>query len=325
MKTIAAVVVTYNRKHFLRDCLDALLGQTYPLRSIIVIDNASSDGTSRFLKQNNYLHNALIDYIRLDENTGGAGGFAHGVKRGYEKGFDWLWLMDDDALPVKDALLKLTPYCGMAGVAALASRVQGASGEIQTTHRGRIFYRKYFEFLQTPLPANCYASRFVDIDMASFVGLLIKTHVIPKVGFPRKDFFLHHDDVDYSIKLRTEGRILLIPESIIVHRDEHSKPENTRRRFGRASPRIAQSSIWLSYFSPRNLVYLGKRHCASRWRFYVQLLMFVGRKTAGILIYDNYKKARLACFLRGVADGLRGDFGNQHPFELKMRRKAHGL
>lgn len=325
METIAAVVVTFNRKHLLRDCLDALLGQTYPIHSIIVIDNASSDGTSRFLQENNYLQNPLIDYIRLDENTGGAGGFAHGVKTGYEKGFDWLWLMDDDALPMKDALLKLAPYFGMTDVAALASRVQGASGEIQTTHRGRIFYKKYFEFLQTPVPEQCYNSGFVDIDMASFVGLLIKTDVIPGVGFPREDFFLHHDDVDYSIRLRSRGRMLLIPESVIVHRDEHSKLENMRRRFGRASPRIAQSSIWLSYFSPRNLVYLGKRHCASPWRFYVQLLMFVWRKTAGILIYDNHKKARLACFLRGIADGLRGDFRNQYPFQLRMRGKTHGL
>jgi len=104
---IAAVVVTYNRKDLLKECLDALLNQTRPLDSIILIDNASTDGTPEFLKEKGYLDNPKIDYVRLPENTGGAGGFHEGVKRGYEKGYDWLWLMDDDALPEKSSLNNL--------------------------------------------------------------------------------------------------------------------------------------------------------------------------------------------------------------------------
>ena len=84
---IAAVVVTYNRKELLKECLDALLRQTYSVDSIILIDNASNDGTPEFLKENGYLDNPKIDYVRLPENTGSAGGFYDGVKRGYKKGF----------------------------------------------------------------------------------------------------------------------------------------------------------------------------------------------------------------------------------------------
>ncbi len=47
--SVAAVVVTYNRKVLLKECLDALLAQTRPLDSIIVVDNASTDGTRVFL------------------------------------------------------------------------------------------------------------------------------------------------------------------------------------------------------------------------------------------------------------------------------------
>jgi len=104
---IAAVVVTYNRKELLKECLDALLAQTYPVDSIILIDNASIDGTPEFLKEQGYLKNPKIDYVRLPENTGGAGGFHEGVKRGYKKGYDWLWLMDDDAIAQKNTLEEL--------------------------------------------------------------------------------------------------------------------------------------------------------------------------------------------------------------------------
>jgi len=72
---IVAVIPTFNRKTILKECLDALLGQKYPLNSIIIIDGASSDGTRDFLLANGYLNNHKVDYIRLKENIGGCGGF----------------------------------------------------------------------------------------------------------------------------------------------------------------------------------------------------------------------------------------------------------
>ena len=86
--SVAAVVVTFNRSRLLLECLASLLGQTQRLAKIIVIDNASSDGTQQALASHGYLAHPDIDYVRLPHNTGGAGGFHEGVKRGYEGGFD---------------------------------------------------------------------------------------------------------------------------------------------------------------------------------------------------------------------------------------------
>jgi rhamnopyranosyl-N-acetylglucosaminyl-diphospho-decaprenol beta-1,3/1,4-galactofuranosyltransferase len=94
--SVAAVVVTFNRKELLCECLDALLAQTYPVSRIVLIDNASSDGTAELLAEKGYLENEIFDYLRLPVNSGGAGGFHEGVKRAFEAGFDWLWLMDDE-------------------------------------------------------------------------------------------------------------------------------------------------------------------------------------------------------------------------------------
>ena len=66
---IAAVVVTYNRKDLLKECLDALLNQTRPLDSIILIDNASTDGTPEFLKEKGYLDNPKIHVGVLNNNV----------------------------------------------------------------------------------------------------------------------------------------------------------------------------------------------------------------------------------------------------------------
>jgi len=131
--TVCAVVVTYNRKNLLLECLDAIRKQTRPVGAIYIIDNASTDGTPEVLKDNGYISelpvsnlsepyeiehhiNNLVNgnpikifYVRMHRNTGSAGGFYEGVKRGYEGGYDWLWLMDDDGLPEKDCLMNQLP------------------------------------------------------------------------------------------------------------------------------------------------------------------------------------------------------------------------
>ncbi len=96
---IAAVVVTYNRINWLKKNIDALLSQTRIPDEIIVVDNASTDGTYDFLK-----NLSKVKFKRLEENIGGAGGFAYGLKCAIDDEADWVWMMDDDALPYKNAL-----------------------------------------------------------------------------------------------------------------------------------------------------------------------------------------------------------------------------
>jgi rhamnopyranosyl-N-acetylglucosaminyl-diphospho-decaprenol beta-1,3/1,4-galactofuranosyltransferase len=131
--TIAAVVVTFNRKKELLACINGLINQSQILNAILIIDNCSSDGTEEDLFKHNYITelptkkenhvfkvetkltrrthqeegNIQIIYLRLPINTGGAGGFYEGIKLGDELNFDWLWLMDDDGIPDKEALKEL--------------------------------------------------------------------------------------------------------------------------------------------------------------------------------------------------------------------------
>ena len=111
---VAAVVVTFNRKELLCECLDALLAQTFPVSRIVLVDNASTDGTYELLAEKGYLERGIFDYFRLPINSGGAGGFHEGVKRAYEAGFDWLWLMDADVEPMPGALERMISYANVS-------------------------------------------------------------------------------------------------------------------------------------------------------------------------------------------------------------------
>jgi len=100
----AAVVVTYNRLPLLQKCVEKLEGQTAPC-DILVVDNASSDGTAAWLDSQQ--KEGRLRAHNTGANLGGAGGFNKGMRWAVEAGYEYLWLMDDDCPPEPDALEKL--------------------------------------------------------------------------------------------------------------------------------------------------------------------------------------------------------------------------
>ena len=89
MQPIAAVVVTYNRKELLARCIACLRGQQGAGCDILVVDNASTDGTAELLKT---LAGPDLQSLNPGRNLGGAGGFALGVEAAVEAGYETVWL-----------------------------------------------------------------------------------------------------------------------------------------------------------------------------------------------------------------------------------------
>ena len=83
MSDICAVVVTFNRKDMLVDCLKELGRQSKKLDKIFIIDNDSNDGTYALLEEQGYISNPLYEYTNTKANLGGAGGFKFGMKKAY--------------------------------------------------------------------------------------------------------------------------------------------------------------------------------------------------------------------------------------------------
>ena len=104
---VVSIVVTYNRKELLTKCLDSLANQSYAVDGIVLIDNASNDGTVEFVKGTDWYKTGLIDLHVMGTNTGGAGGFYEGLKIAKDLDCDWFWLMDDDTVPKREALEEL--------------------------------------------------------------------------------------------------------------------------------------------------------------------------------------------------------------------------
>ena len=336
------MIVTYNRKSLLLACLKALKKQSKPIDGIYIIDNASTDDTSKKLLENNYIpelppanltkpweisfsisilpinkidSQAQINiyYIKMHENTGATGGFYEGAKRGYNQGYDWLWLMDDDAEPKEDALEKLSKYFRRKNVSALAGVVRDDVG-ISTKHRGFVNFRRIFPLIQKPLPEKLYEeNKVIDIDMASFVGIIVSRKAIQKINYPKKEFFIHNDDVEYSIRLRTAGKILLITDSIIFHKDPGEQKNFYKYFWGKGSPRTPYNKLWIKYYGRRNLIWLGKKYSINKFNFYCNAFWTYLHSIIGIVVYDDHKLKRIKLITSAYLDALNNVFDNKKP------------
>jgi rhamnopyranosyl-N-acetylglucosaminyl-diphospho-decaprenol beta-1,3/1,4-galactofuranosyltransferase len=192
-ETVAAVVVTFNRKQLLTECLDALLAQGRPVDRIFVIDNASSDGTPELLEERGYLESPSIYYISLPENVGGAGGFYEGMKRGYDAGFDWLWVMDDDGRPTQNALDVLLNSSELQGTRNRAPLVVSDLDNLTLTfgvhYRGGIV-KSIDEISDTTVEDANY-----------FLGNLFHRSIIERAGYPKKEMFIWGDETEFRLRL----------------------------------------------------------------------------------------------------------------------------
>ena len=220
---VIAVVVTYNRKELLLECINSILKQKYKVEKIIIIDNNSTDGTSDYLTENGYINNQSIIYKRLNINTGGAGGFYEGIKIARTYNPDWIWVMDDDVEAKDDSLEELinaSHKCIDEKISFLASCVYGKNGKCMNVPTiDRINSENGY-----PIWNQYLAHGIVKIREATFVSLLINGHAVKKVGLPCKDYFIWGDDTEYTLRLNKYfGSSYIVGKSEVIHKREDER------------------------------------------------------------------------------------------------------
>jgi rhamnopyranosyl-N-acetylglucosaminyl-diphospho-decaprenol beta-1,3/1,4-galactofuranosyltransferase len=212
---VIAVVVTYNRRELLLESLAAVAAQTRPADAVIVVDNASTDGTAAAVRR----QFPSVQLAELARNTGGAGGFASGIALALEQSADLVWLMDDDTVPEPDALRALLeareryPASAARPPALLASRVVWTDGRAHpmNTPRAKPFAGRAER--EAAAAAGC-----LPIRSASFVSVLVDAGVCRERGLPQADYFLWNDDFEFTTRVLRGNTGLLCPASTVVHK-----------------------------------------------------------------------------------------------------------
>mmetsp|Transcript_27513 Transcript_27513/g.50897 ORF Transcript_27513/g.50897 Transcript_27513/m.50897 type:complete len:307 (-) Transcript_27513:4054-4974(-) len=280
------------------------------LEKLLVVDNASSDGTDVWLAEQK---DARLEVIRLPMNSGGAGGFEAGMRHAMASfDSDWLIVTDDDGRPAPGALAAFHAL-DLSQWDAVASAVYFPSGEICEMNRpSRNPFWHGREFLRTVgeggsrdgfhLSPDAYAATTGQpVDVTSFVGFFVSGQAVKTVGLPDPRLFLYGDDGLYTLGLRQQGQRIGFEPSV---RFEHDCSTFGAAQRGRFRP------LWKVYYYHRNLLLLYRM--AAGWLFWPALLLILPKWLWKVRAHKGERRLFLKLLLRAIYDGLTGRLEASH-------------
>lgn len=203
MVRVACVILTYNRLPLLQRCIESVRNQSYKNFDIWVVDNASSDGTFAWLSQQNDLFTLSIAL-----NEGAANGFNIGLKSAYDKGYDWIWILDDDGVADREQLGKLlngTLKYGFLFTNALVCDIN----DPYLLAFGLAGHHKVREAQQEEYIMNA---------INPFNGTFIHRSVIDKIGYIEKSMYLYGCEVEYQYRaIKRQIHVATITSAVHYH------------------------------------------------------------------------------------------------------------
>jgi rhamnopyranosyl-N-acetylglucosaminyl-diphospho-decaprenol beta-1,3/1,4-galactofuranosyltransferase len=300
-RRVVAVVVTWNRRVLLGRIVEAVYAQDRRPDELVVVDNASTDGTAELVRGLDGPVPARL--VALPSNTGGAGGFHAGLAAALECGADLVWLMDDDGVPAKDCLSRLLGHDGRFdfwGPAVVAEQDPSRlCFPIRLPGRSTVVH----DLADVERAAT--DGLLPDV-VIPFNGVLVTRDLVQQIGLPREEFFIWGDDVEYLWRARRAGARVA---TVVPARFEHPATDDlgTPTVFGRTTYNHSPSDLKHYCLVRNNLTNL---------REYVGplgVLAFVV-KTVWFYSFTRPSLARLRLSLEAARAAWRGDFTGHRRF-----------
>ena len=219
---VLVVILVYNGAQYLRDCLSSLTQINYPRDNfeILVIDNASTDDSAAYLKSDW----AEIKLVINEENIGFAAGNNIGLRYGIDRGFDYVYLLNQDTAVEPDflqAAVKLAESDSKIG--AVQSKLLLYDDKSKINSIGNEIHYLGFAFAGGyQLPDS--GIKEAEITYPSGASVLFKVSALKQVGLFNEEFFMYHEDADLGWRLWLSGfKVMLAPDSVVYHKYEFSR------------------------------------------------------------------------------------------------------
>ena len=295
---VSAVVLNWNGGETTRSCLRSLAAANYPNLSIIVVDNASSDGSVDELAKIE-----TIDLIRSTVNLGFTGGVNLGLRRAMERGADYVWLLNSDATTGSEVLGQLVAAAELDSRIGLVSPV---FHDPEPPHAAEFCLARFDPIagIATQTSDKSIAREWTESHPEQLVlpgtALLVRRSLIATIGVLDDRFFAYVEDVDYSLRATAAGfRNVVVLDAVVCHAFRHpvENPHGV--------------PTYLHYFMTRNYLLLWRKlpggmliSKAMLW-FLRERLLQVSRMKGDT--------AAVNALLAGLWDGLRGVGGPYDP------------
>lgn len=208
---VSVIVLTFNAREFVERCLTSVFNQTYRNFEVVVVDNASSDGTAELVRER-FPQARVICSVA---NDGYGAGNNLGVR--HASG-DILVFLNPDAVPERDWLRHLIDGMRQHGRRFATSRITLQSNSQRLNSGGNLIHFLGLSFCRG-LNAPC--SRFDQVELvsgASGAACAIGRDLFERIGGFDPSFFLYHDDVDLSARALLAGEpCLYVPQANVAH------------------------------------------------------------------------------------------------------------
>jgi GT2 family glycosyltransferase len=205
------VVLNYNGKEVIKRCLTSLFCLDYPNFEVVVVDNASDDGSLEAAR----VAFSRVTFIKNDQNLGFSAGNNVGIKYSLEKMADFVLLLNNDTEVEKTFLTKLVDCAlGTPGVGIFSPLIfLRETGQVWFSG-GRIdWLRMKSLHRREVLKQNC-----TDSDFISGCAMFVRAEVFKKIGLLDEEFFLYWEDADFSVRAKRAGfGLLVVAASQIRH------------------------------------------------------------------------------------------------------------
>jgi GT2 family glycosyltransferase len=267
---VSVIIINYNTCDLLRECLSSVVRDS-TLKEIIVIDNASTDGSVQMVKTE--FSEVVLRINDKNERFAKPNNTAISIARGR-----YLFLLNSDAFLYSDTIQKLVRYADdHPDVGVVAPQLLYPDGTIQPSCRGYFtLWSHFFDmcaldkiFPKSKIFAKSEMSYFdhkslIEVDHVMAAAILVRREVINDVGMFDENLTIIYNDLDWSMRIKKKGwKIIFYPEAQALH--HHSKTMKMMNRQFELFPEIQ-----------KNAKYFFKKHHGKYWMISYNLLAVFG-------------------------------------------------
>jgi len=264
--SVSVIIVSFNSRDDLTECIPSLLAQPYPDYEIVVIDNNSADGTPAFLEENF----PCVKVIVNEENYGPAKGYNVGIAASKGK---YVVLLNPDTIVEKDWLLELVKAVESdEHIGACQSRVLLYANPTQINTEGNEVSYLGFTWCRNYGQVSKYSDVIEETIGLSVCSAILRRNVLEDIGFFDEDFFMYLDDTDLGLRMQLAGyKVVCNPRSIVYHKYKFTP--------GRQK---------LYYLERNRLLVLSKIYDKKMWLKVLPIYIFMEMGLLAVSIYQGW-------------------------------------
>jgi GT2 family glycosyltransferase len=304
MKSTAVVICNYNKKDFVLGCLESVFASNFTDFDVIVVDNASTDGSAEAIREK---YGVRLTLLVNEKNTGGSGGFNRGMTCAMDRGYKYIHCLDDDVVLDKNAIGALYDFmekhldAGVCGSLvcrmAVKDYIQDFGAMIDLEHLGVIpLYGG--RSMNDDLPDS------VECDYVAACSAMFRADVLKNTGVIDKDFFIYWDDMSLCWEIRLAGhRVCACSKSVVWHNGSYG----SRTAFSR-------------YYSLRNKIFCFAKYLPdNEFRGFAKILTNMMFRTFAVNINNP---EYIGNYFHALDDALNNVRGKVEDYKIADSGKA---